>query len=373
MAEASSEAMLKRVFSFAAGSCPLPLQVKEQVARDVIDWGGRGLSALEIPFTSAEFEAVLTAAKDDLRLLLGIPRSYEVLFLQGGATAQFGMLPLNLRGPACHCEYVESGYWSRRAIAEAQGICGGSNGTRGVRVIATGTATRPPSPGTWRHGPGAAYCHFTSNESANGLQFRDFPNGGEAPLVVDMTGDFLTRPVPVNRFGLIYASAQKSLGATGLTIVIVRADLLDRARADIPVPFNYALQTAAGSKVNTPPAFAIMIATRMLRWLVESGGLQFASMQGRERSAKLYAAIDASGFYRAPIACDARSAVNVCFHLPNERLEEAFAHKAETQGLLHLRGHPCVGGLRASIFNATPDEAIEALLDFMGEFRARNV
>jgi len=190
--------------------------------------------------------------------------------------------------------------------------------------------------------------------------------------VVDMTGDFLTRPVPVKRFGLIYASAQKSLGATGLTIVIVRADLLGRARADIPVPFNFALQAAAGSKVNTPPTFAIVVAARMLRWLVESGGLQFASAQSQQRSAKLYTAIDASRFYRCPIACEARSAVNVCFHLPNERLEESFAREAEAQGLLHLRGHVRVGGLRASIFNATPDEAIEALLDFMGEFQARN-
>ena len=365
--------MATRVFSFAAGSCPLPPRVKEQIARDVIDWEGRGISALEIPFTSAEFEAVLTAAKNDLRLLLGIPRSYEVLFLQGGATAQFGMLPLNLRGSASHCEYVESGYWSRRAIAEAQGGCsGGGNGACHVRVVATGTATRPPSPGTWRHKRGAAYCHFTSNESANGLQFRDFPDGGEGPLVVDMTGDFLTRPVPVKRFGLIYASAQKSLGATGLTIVIVRADLLDRARADIPVPFNFALQAAARSKVNTPPTLAIIVAARMLRWLVESGGLQFASARAEERSTKLYAAIDGSGFYRSPVACDARSAVNVCFHLPNERLEEAFAREAEARGLLHLRGHVRVGGLRASIFNGTPDEAIEALLAFMGEFRARN-
>jgi len=363
-----------RTFSFAAGSCPLPSQVKEQIARDVIDWQGRGISALEIPFTSAEFEAVLTAAKDDLRLLLGIPRSYEVLFLQGGATAQFGMLPLNLRGSASHCEYVESGYWSRRAIAEAQGGCsGGGNGACSVRVIATGTATRPPGPDTWRHTPGAAYCHFTSNESANGLQFRSFPDGVEAPVVIDMTGDFLTRPVPVKRFGLIYASAQKSLGATGLTIVIVRADLLNRARADIPVPFNFALQAAAGSKVNTPPTFAIVVAARMLRWLVESGGIQFSSAQSRQRSAKLYAAIDASGFYRAPIACEARSAVNVCFHLPNERIEESFAREAEAQGLLHLRGHVRVGGLRASIFNATPDEAIDALLDFMDGFRTRNI
>jgi len=361
-------------FSFAAGSCPLPPQVKKQIARDVIDWEERGISALELPFTSAEFEAILTSAKDDLRLLLGIPRHYEVLFLQGGATAQFGLLPVNLRGEASHCEYVDSGYWSRRAIAEAQGRCsGGGNGACSVHVIATGTATRPPNPGTWRHKPGAAYCHFTSNESANGLQFHDFPDGVEVPLVVDMTGDFLTRPIPVKRFGLIYASAQKSLGATGLTIVIVRTDLLDRARADIPVPFNFSLQAAARSKVNTPPTFAIIIAARMLRWLVESGGLHFAALQSRERSEKLYAAIDASGFYRAPVACEARSAVNVCFHLPNGRLEEAFAREAEAQGLLHLRGHVRVGGLRASIFNATPDEAIEALLDFMGDFRAQNI
>lgn len=352
-------------FSFAAGSCPLPPQVKAQIARDVLDWNGSGVSALELPFTSGEFSAILAAAEEDLRLLLGVPHTHKVLFIQGGATAQFALLPMSLTGGASPCDYVQSGYWSRRAIEEA-------GAASDVRVIASGTDARPPGPDEWRHTPGAAYCHFTSNESADGLQFQEFPETAEAPLVADMTGDFLTRPIPVERFGLVYASAQKSLGAAGLTIIIVRADLLARGRRGIPAPFDMGRQAACGSKVNTPPTFAVVVAARMLRWLVESGGLSIASVRSRERSAKLYGAIDRSDFYRCSACREARSLVNICFRLPDARLEEAFVREAEACGLLYLRGHPRVGGLRASLYNSTSDEAVDALVEFMAEFQQRN-
>ncbi len=352
-------------FSFAAGPCPIPPQVKQQVAEDVRNWKGCGVSALELPFTSDEFAEILESAENDLGSLLEMPRSHKVLFIQGGATAQFALVPMNLARMGCHCDYVESGYWSRRAIEEA-GSCWD------VRVIASAAAGCVPNFDEWRRSSDAAYCHFTSNESADGLQFQEFPQAGKVPLVVDMTGDFLTRAIPIERLGLVYASAQKSLGASGLTIIIVRADLLVRGNRAIPAPFDLARQVAARSKVNTPPTLAILVAARMLRWLVESGGLSAASMRTQERSANLYGIIDGSGFYRCVAAREARSRVNVCFRLPDPELEESFVHEAEARGLLHLRGHQRIGGLRASLYNSTADEAVDALLEFMTNFLRQN-
>lgn len=354
-----------RRFSFAAGPCPLPSQVKQQIAEDALDWKGTGVSALELPFTSGEFVEIITAAEEGLRLLLGIPRSYKVLFIQGGATAQFALLPMNLVGATAHCDYVKSGYWSRRAIEEADASCD-------VHVIARGTSTELPKPHAWRHNPEAAYCHFTSNESADGLQYHSFPKAGHAPLVADMTGDFLTRPVPVERFGLIYAGAQKSLVAAGLSIVIVREDMLGRGCRGIPAPFDLARQAATGSMVNTPPTFAVLVAARMIGWIIENGGLEAAAKRSRERSARLYDAIDRSGFYVCAASRGDRSSVNVCFRLPEERLDEAFLREADAAGLSHLRGHLRVGGLRASLYNSTPDEAVDALVGFMADFQKRN-
>lgn len=352
-------------YSFAAGSCALPSPVREQIAHDVREWEGSGLSALELPFTGQEFNAILDAAERDLRSLLDLPASYKVLFLQGGASAQFRLLPLNLARTCRHCDYVESGYWSRRAIEEASTCCN-------VQVVARGTATALPQSETWRRSEDAAYCHFTSNESADGLQFHEFPCEGVAPLVADMTGDFLTRPIPVELFDLIYASAQKTLGATGLTIILVHENLLGRGRSDIPAPFDITRQAESRSKVNTPPTFSILVAARMLRWLQDNGGLTAAQKRCRLKSTKLYDAIDRSdGFYRCPVSRQDRSAVNICFRLPEIRLEEEFVAEAENNGLLFLRGHAKVGGLRASLYNPTEDEAVDVLLDFMSGFRER--
>ena len=351
-------------FSFASGSSTLPPLVRAALSRDVADWRGSGFSALELPFTGQAFGEILAAAEDDLRALLDLPASYRVLFLQGGASAQFALLPMNLLGTADHCDYVQSGYWSCRAIEEAAACCD-------VRVIATGSDTHLPPPGAWRQSADAAYCHFTSNETADGLQFHAFPEPGDAPLVSDMTADFLTRPIPVERFGVIYASAQKNLGAAGLTIVIVREDLLGRVRRGTPAPFDYTRQAAARSKVNTPPTFAILVAGRMLRWLLENGGLEAAAKRNRRKSEKLYAAIDGSGFYRCPVSPRGSIADQRLLSSPDAHLEALFLEEAEANGLFHLRGHARVGGLRASLYNPTPEAAVDALVSFMARFEQR--
>lgn len=348
-------------FSFAASASVLPREVRAQLAQDVADWQGSGSSALELPFNDPAFGDIMAAAEYDLRVLLDLPSFYQVLFLQGGASAQFGLLPLNLVRRGEHCDYVDSGYWSRRAIEAASSNCS-------VEVIATGDGARLPPPSSWRRSSNAAYCHFTSNETAEGLQFHEFPELGGVPLVADMTADFLTRPLPVERFGLIYASAQKNLGAAGLTIVVLRRELLGRARPGIPAPFDYARQARALSKVNTPPTFAILVAARMLRWLRDNGGLAACMIRNKRKSERLYAAIDGSGFFYCPVAPANRSSVNVCFRAPTEELEESFLKAAEAEGLLHLRGHPRIGGLRASLYNAMPEEGVDALTSFMVDF-----
>ncbi len=352
------------VFSFSSAASKLPDEVLAALSGDVAAWQGTGLSALELPFTGKEFDDIAALAEHDLRALIDIPDCYHVLFLQGGATAQFSLLPMNLLGHAGHCDYVESGHWSRRAIAAASQCCD-------ARVIAVGDQGAMPEPSSWDRSANAAYCHYTTNETADGLQFRAFPETSDVPLVADMTADFLTRSVPVERFGLIYASAQKNLGAAGLTIVIVREDLLGAARRETPPPFDYARQAKCKSKVNTPPTFAVLVASRMLRWLREQGGLAGAQARSKAKCAKLYAAIDADEFYRCPAVPPHRSSISVCFHLPNNALDLLFAEEAQAKGLLHLRGHPEVGGIRAALYNAVPEAAVDALVSFMSDFKRR--
>lgn len=352
------------VYSFASGPSAVPAEVLGALASDVEEWKGSGLSALELPFTADAFGEILFEAEQDIRALLDLPPHYRVLFLQGGASAHFALVPMNLLGSRRTCDYVVCGHWSRRAAAEA-------TGWSDVRIIASGDGTFLPDPSSWRCSPGAAYCHFTSNETADGLQFHAFPETGDAPLIADMTADLFTRAVPVERFGLIYASAQKNLGAAGLTVVIVRDDLLGRARREIPAPFDYTRQAEAGSKVNTPPTFAVLVAHRMLRWLRENGGIAGAEARSKAKSAKVYATIGNNGFYRCLISPRDRSRVNVCFRLPRSTFETLFLTEAEAHGLLHLGGHRDVGGMRASLYNAVPEEAVDALVDFMADFRRR--
>jgi phosphoserine aminotransferase len=353
-----------KVFNFAAGPSIIPREVLETARAEFLDWRGTGLSVLELPFTGPEFRAILDEAAADLSELLAIPRGYRVLFLQGGAYGHFAMVPMNLLRGRSAADYVESGHWSKRAIAEARRYCR-------VAVSASGAAsgfTRLPVLDGWRPDPEAAYCHVTTNETAEGLQFRQIPETGDIPLVADMTSDFLTRPVNVARFGLIYASAQKNVGPAGLTVVILREDLLGGALPQTPAVFDYTRQAEACSKVNTPPTYAIYLAGLVFKWLKAQGGLKTAQRESAIKSAKLYGAIDAGDFYGTAVPPEDRSLVTVCFGLAESSLESSFLAEAQAAGLLNLKGHPASGGLRASLYNAMPQEGVDALVDFMEGF-----
>ncbi|HXH01955.1 MAG TPA: 3-phosphoserine/phosphohydroxythreonine transaminase [Candidatus Competibacteraceae bacterium] len=359
---------MARIFNFAAGPATLPAQVLAQARDELLDWQGSGLSVLELPFTSPEFRVIQERAEADLRALLAIPDDYRVLFLQGGAYAHAALLAQNLLGGR-RADYVETGHWSRRAAGEAERY-------GRVDIAASGAAsgfTAIPPQEQWRLNPSAVYCHITSNETADGVQFHWIPDTGAVPLIADMTSDILSRPVDVRRYGLIYASAQKNIGPAGLTLVIVRETLLAQAPAALPAVFAYGCQAAAGSRVNTPPTFAVYLTGLVLQWLHRQGGLAEMARRNRDKSRRLYAAIDASGgFYRCPVALADRSWMNVRFHLPDDVLTTAFLAEAEAHGLRYLRGHGAVGGIRASLYNAMPEAGVEALIGFMADFAERH-
>lgn len=357
-----------QTFNFAAGPALLPPEVLQQVREELSGRQQRGMSVLELPFTGREFREIAAAAQRDLSELLGVPPHYRILFMHGGASAQFAAVPLNLAGPLDKADYIETGHWARKAMREAARYCG-------VCVAASGAAegfTRVPLQGEWRLSADAAYCHITTNETANGLEYHWTPDIGGVPLVADMSSNFLSGPIDVSRYGLIYAAAQKNIGIAGLAIVIVRADLLDRRQCAAPSILNYSVQAASDSRFNTPPIFAVYVAGLVFDWLRRRGGLAEMARTNRRKSARLYAAIDRSGgFYRCPVARDDRSRMNVCFTLADSRLEAEFLQQAEEQGLLNLRGHSAVGGIRASLYNAMPEEGVAALTDFMQHFAAR--
>ena len=356
------------VWNFAAGPAVMPAEVLARVRDELIDFGGSGHSLLETPFSGPVFREIVSRAEADLRALLSIPDDYAVLFLQGGASAQFALVPLNLLGEADHADYVETGYWSRKCIVEAQRFCR-------VNVAASSADTgfdRIPDPRHWRVSSGAAYTHITGNETADGVEYPWTPVRLRTPLVADMTSSFLTRPLDVGCFGLVYASAQKNIGPAGLTVVIVRRDLLDREQAGTPVVFSYRRQTEADSMLNTPPTFAVYIAGLVFQWIAARGGLAAMEESNLRKSALVYAAIDSSGgFYRSPALAGFRSRVNVCFRLRDEMLTERFLAEAQDQGLLNLKGHSKVGGVRASLYNAMPEAGAAALAAFMADFVKR--
>lgn len=351
-------------YNFASGPATLPPDVLKAARDAIADCRGTGLSILELPFTGTAFAGILAEAERDLRDLLGLSGDWRVLFLQGGASAQFALVPMNLLGGRRDADYVETGHWSRRAMAEAAKWCR-------VRTAARGNGRGVPPPEQWSLSADAAYCHVTTNETADGVQFHRLPDTGAVPLAADMSADLLTRPLKVSRFGLIYASAQKNLGVAGLTLVLVREDLLGRAHPGTPAVFDYGRQAAAQGKVNTPPTFAVLVAGLMLRWLKAGGGLPAAAERNARKAAALYAAIDGSGIYRCPVEPSARSLVNVRFHLPDEADEAAFLAEAEAAGLLNLKGHPAVGGVRATLCNAMPEAGVDALIAFMADFERR--
>ncbi len=352
-----------QIQSFASGPAAIPAEVLSEVRRDLADWRGSGLSILELPFAGTEFKKIQDEVETDLRLLLGLPSHFRVLFLQGGASAHFSLVPLNLVSEGDVASYVETGYWSARAASQARRVCKVQIAAHGQRAI--------PQFDTWQVVNGASYCHITTNEAADGLQFHDVPDLNGVPLVADMTADLLTRPIDFSRYGLVYASAQKNLGTAGLTVVIVRDDLLGHARPGTPAPFDYALQAKERGRVNTPPMFAIYLMGRMLKWLQRLGGLAAVVERNLRKSSRLYDAIESSDFYVCPVSRADRSKITVCFHLPNARLEAEFLDAARSRGLLHLAGHPAVGGIRASLYNTVPEQAVELLTDFMDEFAHR--
>jgi len=357
-----------RVFNFAAGPATLPLPVLEQASREMTDWQGSGMSVMEVSHRSKAFVAVAEQAERDLRELMGIPANYKVLFLQGGATGQFTAIPLNLAAPGAAVDYLNTGAWSKKALAEAKRYCT-------VNVVADEAASHystVPAADTWKVSAGASYVHYTPNETIGGVEFDYVPDTGAVPLVADMSSTILSRPIDVSRFGLIYAGAQKNIGPSGLVLVIVREDLLGRARAETPPIWDYAVMAKEGSMLNTPPTFGIYMAGLVFEWLKREGGLVAIGERNRRKASLLYDFIDASGYYKSPVARNARSWMNVPFTIPNPDLEKTFCSEALAAGLANLEGHRSVGGMRASIYNAMPLQGVEALVAFMRDFQQRH-
>jgi phosphoserine aminotransferase len=355
------------VINFSPGPAALPLAVLEQARNELTDWHGTGMSVMEISHRSKAFLPVAGESEADLRELLAIPPNYKVLFLQGGAAGQFSAVPLNLAAPTATADYVNTGIWSKKAIGEARHYC---QVNVAADAAASGYTTVPPQ-SEWRLTPGAAYLHYTPNETISGVEFPFVPRV-DVPLVADMSSTILSRPLDVSRFGVIYAGAQKNIGPSGLVIVIVREDLFGRARPDTPLVWNYQGMAADGSMSNTPPTFAWYIAGLVFKWLKQQGGLSAMAERNRAKAQLLYRTIDESGFYRNAVEPSCRSSMNVTFRLPTEALEREFVTAAQGEGLVNLAGHRSVGGIRASIYNAMPLEGVQALTDFMREFARRH-
>jgi phosphoserine aminotransferase len=358
----------KRVFNFNAGPAVLPLEVLETAQAELLGFKGIGMSVMEISHRSKEFEAIIQTAEADLRELLGISANYKILFLQGGASLQFAMLPMNLRAADASADYIITGTWSKTAIKEAQKL-----GT--ARAAATtekeGFTCLPESLDL---DPNAAYLHFTSNETIHGVEYFTEPTPPEGvPLVCDTSSDFISRPIDVSKYALIYAGAQKNAGPAGTTIVIIRDDMLERTPANLPVMLDYKALAASGSLHNTPPAFAIYMVGLVFQWVKKLGGLAEIQKINRKKANLIYTAIDDSGgFYRGHAVPEARSVMNIPFRLPSEELEEAFVKEAKKNDLIGLKGHRSVGGIRASIYNAMTVEGAETLVQFMKEFQRKN-
>ena len=360
--------VVQRVFNFAAGPAVLPLTVLEEIQRDLVALPGVGMSILEISHRSKTFESILEQAEADIRTLGKVPPNYRVLFLQGGASLQFSMVPMNLLAPGSTADYIDTGSWAEKAIKEAKKV-------GAVNVAATTSAdnySRIPAQSELKLTKGAAYVHMTSNNTIEGTEWKTLPDVGDAPLVSDTSSDMFSRPIDIARHALIYAGAQKNMGPAGVTVVIMREDLLTRSQKSLPTMLNYAVHAENKSLYNTPPAFAVYALGLVMKWLIGQGGLGATAKANDRKAAKLYAEIDRTGFYRGTAKIDSRSAMNVTFRLATEVLENAFVKEATAAGLDGLKGHRAVGGIRASIYNAFPDEGVDALLSFMREFERKN-
>jgi phosphoserine aminotransferase len=356
-----------RVLNFSSGPAVLPVPVLEQVQRDLVSLPGVGMSILEISHRSAAFEGIIHTAEADIRRLAGVPDRYKILFLQGGASTQFSMVPMNLLTEGRTADYIVTGSWSQKALKEARKV-----GNAGVAATTESDHfSRIPSPGEWSLTPDAAYLHITSNNTIEGTQWKTWPDAGAAPLVSDASSDIFSGPLDVGRFGLIYAGAQKNLGPAGTTLVIVREDLLARSGKSLPTMMNYQVHAENGSLYNTPPVFAIYVVGLVVEWLLAQGGLEAIAAVNERKAAKLYAELDRTGFWRPTARKESRSLMNVTFRLASEDLEKTFVKEATAEGFDGLKGHRSVGGMRASIYNAFPEDGIDALVTFMREFERR--
>ena len=358
---------MSRVFNFSAGPAALPVEVLEQLRDEMVEWRSSGMSVMEMSHRGKDFVGIAERAEADLRELLAVPTNYKVLFLQGGATGQFAAIPLNLARPDSVADYVNTGAWSKKAIGEAKRYC-----KVNVAADAGGKYSSVPPRDSWQLTPGAAYVHYTPNETIGGVEFPFVPDVGAAPLVADMSSTILSRPIDVSRFGVIYAGAQKNIGPAGLVVVIVRDDLLGNARPDTPTVFDWKAMAADGSMLNTPATYGWYVAGAVFQWLKRLGGLAAMEKLNRAKADRLYAAIDGSGFYANPVARDCRSWMNVPFTLPSEDLDKPFLEGAKAAGLVALAGHRSVGGMRASIYNAMPMAGVEALVAYMAEFQRKH-
>jgi phosphoserine aminotransferase len=352
-----------RAYNFSPGPAVLPREVLEQARAELLDWNASGMSVMEVSHRGKAFMRMAAEAEADLRELMSVPPNYRILFLQGGATAQFAIIPLNLTRPESVADYIDTGHWSRKAIAEARRYC-----TVRIAADAGAEGLRAPRQAELDLAPGSAYVHYTPNETISGVEFHYVPEVGSVPLIADMSSSILSRPIDVSRFALIYAGAQKNIGPSGLTLVIVREDLIGHARASTPSVFDYQAVAAEGSMLNTPPTFAWYVAGLVFKWLKRNGGVARMGEANGAKARALYAVIDESPLYRSAVAHDSRSWMNVTFTLPDPALETAFLEQAAQAGLHNLKGHRVLGGMRASLYNAMPIEGVQALIAFMREF-----
>ncbi|HSC80839.1 MAG TPA: 3-phosphoserine/phosphohydroxythreonine transaminase [Chitinolyticbacter sp.] len=355
---------MTQVYNFSSGPAVLPREVLLAAQAELVDWHGSGMSVMEMSHRGREFTQIITEAEADLRKLLAVPKSHRILFLQGGAHFQFAMVPLNLAAEGDTVDYVNTGHWSKIAIKEARRYAN-------VNIAASGEGghfTAIPDEASWQRSDNAAYLHYCSNETIGGVEFPYVPQSA-VPLVCDMSSNILSQPVDVSKFGLIYAGAQKNIGPSGLTLAIVREDLLGHARPGTPTMLDYSVHAEADSLYNTPPTFGIYMAGLVFKWLLERGGVAGIEARNIEKAALLYETIDTSaGFYSCPVEKPFRSRMNVPFRLADESLDDAFLEGAKARGLVQLKGHRSVGGMRASIYNAMPLEGVKALCDYMRDF-----
>lgn len=367
----SSSSASARPFNFSAGPAALPEEVLEIAKAEMLDWHGSGMSIMEVSHRGKEFGQIVEQSQADLRELLSIPPNYKILFLQGGATSQFSMVPFNLLRGKNKTDYVNTGFWSERAIAEANKYCQ-------VNIVASGEAdkfTSIPDPDSWQLSKDSAYLHYTANETIHGVEFNYIPkslDAKEIPLITDMSSNMLSRPFDVSQFGLIYAGAQKNIGPAGLTIVIVRDDLIGQVDAKAPTLFDYQNLAKNDSMANTPPTYSWYIAGLVLAWLKKNGGLSAIAQANEKKAELLYSTIDQSEFYQNPVAPQCRSLMNIPFILKDAALDKIFLDEAKKANLLGLAGHRAVGGMRASLYNAVTIEAVEALTTFMNAFAQRH-